>query len=238
VTDWKTGYGADKGVDIQTQAYTFMLANILEEEFIKFRRIYPRLPGEIKGWKKIEEYTVSKKDTLRYQKNILRLARQMKAVSKGEMKASTDAGNHCTYCSVAHNCPAANKSHITVEQMVSKLKVLKAGVKQLETALKEAAEKDDLIVGDEIYGFETTPSFRLPRTIKASELPKKLYDIDPKLLFENATVKVNYEIKEALEKELKVKITTSSRKTFKFKNEKELKDKDKEEKKQESTTAA
>ncbi len=235
VTDWKTGYGADKGVDIQTQAYTYMLGAIFDEEFVRFRRIYPRLPGEEKGWRKVEEYTVSRKDTERYEKRIKLLARQMKAVAEGELAPRTSPSDMCVYCDVAHSCPALKGEETSVGKMVERLKVLKAATKQIESALKKAAETEDLIIGNEVYGFTVSESWSVPRKIGAKKAGEMVYAEDPELFVANASLKISDEVAEKL-KMMGIEVTQTGRRSFKLKNEKELKEAAKAAKKAETTS--
>lgn len=235
-TDWKSGYGTDKGVDIQTQSYTFMLMNIFDEDYIMFRRIYPRVAGEAKGWRKVEEYVVGRKDAQRYERRIKFLAKQMKEVAEGALEPTTDAGDHCTYCSVAHNCPALKGAEVSVTDMVKKRKVLKAALGQVEGALKKAAEADDLIVGDEIYGFETSESWSVSRKIGLKKAAEIIFENDPELFKKIATIKLNEDAANLL-KSNDISVGISSRRSFKLKNEKELKEKAKEARKLEGTSA-
>jgi len=235
VTDWKTGYGSDKGVDIQVQAYTFALMEIFDEDFILFRRIYPRLPGEAKGWRKVEEYMVSRQDAARYERRVKLIASQMKMVAEGKLKATTNPSDRCAFCDVAHDCPAVKKEATSVAELVEKMKVYKAGLSQIEAALKKAAEKDDLIVGDEIYGFNVSQSWGVSRKVGAQKAGEMIFKADPNLFAKNASLKIDDEVAKKLN-ELGVETTISSRRLFKFKNEKELKEAAKSAKKAETTS--
>lgn len=224
VTDWKSGYGTDKGVDVQMQAYTFMLMYIFEEEYVMFRRIYPRVAGETKGWKKVEEYVVGRKDASRYERRIKMLARQMKEVAEGRLEPTTDPGDHCLHCGQAYNCPKLKNQPVGVPEMVAQLKVLNAAKQQIENALKKAAQEDDLIVGDEIYGFYVTENWSVPRKFGLNKAADLIYEADPQLFKQIASIKLNDDAASLL-REKGIDVTISSRRSFKLKNEKELKEK-------------
>lgn len=239
ITDWKTGYAADKGVDIQAQAYALMGMRNFSVENIIFRRIYPRLPGEERGTRKIEEYYFDLKDAKRYEQRINHLVSKMIRISKGELDTHCSPSDHCVYCGFAHDCPLTKDEAFTPKELVNKLKALKAGAKQVEEALKKVADiEGSFIVGDEEWGFQVGESYRLPRDIKSSQIPELLAAHNPQLLKDKAIIRVDGEIKEFLEGLGFENIKNIARKTFKWLNEKELKEAAKEEKKAQGTSGA
>lgn len=234
-TDWKSGYGADKGVDIQTQIYSWALMRVFDVEFVKFRRIYPRLPGEEKGWKKVEEYAVSQKDAARFERRIRLLAKQMSKTAEGEIEPRTQPSDRCVWCSIAHDCPATKGEAITLPEMVNKLKAHKAAVAQIEAALKKAALEGDLIAGDEVYGYVISETWSVPRKVGLKKAGEALFSADPELFAKHASIKIDDEVASKL-KEIGLDVNVQTRRSFKLKNEKELKEKSKSAKKSETTS--
>lgn len=224
VTDWKTGYGAYKGVDIQAQAYALGIMQNMDVEEVIFRRIYPRLPGEERGTKRVEEHYFNEIDAKRYAASIKHIALKMKRTVESEITPKVTASDSCVHCPVAYNCPIAKSAAFSPGELTAKLKVLKAAEKQVKEALKATVEKGgDFYVGDEHYGFTQSESYRSPKELKGDDILKILIEKAPELLY-GTRVSVNTEIKELLEEEGYEGFKNVGRSTFKWLNEKELKD--------------
>lgn len=236
-TDWKTGYGSDKGLDAQAMIYLMATMENFGVNRSRFRRIYPRLPGEERGSDKIEVYEADTRDSARFKKIVASTSRQMQAVAKGEIKASCNPSQACPSCGIAYDCPMLKLEPIGPIELVAKLKVVTAAKKQIEDLLKKASEEDDLIIGDEVWGLSLSESFRLPKTIKKEQIPQILMSSNPQLLLEKASITVDQQIKNELESQGIDGIKNVVRKTLKFKNEDELKTAKKVAKKAEKTTA-
>jgi len=240
ITDWKTGYGSNSGVDIQAKAYALgIMRNMGCEEAI-FRRIYPRLAGEERGTKKIEEYYFDISDATRYAAKIVYLAAKMKKTAEDiVITPKVTASNKCVHCPIAYRCPIASSAAFTPKELVAKQKVLKAALKQTDNALKDVVDKGgDFFVGDEHYGYVMSESFRAPKGgMKANELVAFLAKENPELLGEFAKVSVNPEIKNYLKEKGFDGYKNIQRKTFKLLNEDELKKAAKQAKKDETTQA-
>lgn len=263
ITDWKTGYGSDKGVDIQAQAYALGLMQIMGLTQVIFRRIYPRLPGEVRGVKKVEEYYFNEDDTKRYLKRIKHLAQKMGRTVSGEISPKVTASDSCVHCPVAYNCPIAKDAAFEPKELASKRKVLKAALGQVDNAMKKVADNGDFFVGDERYGYTVSEFYRsrqvrsddvatlltkdcmdflsnTSENSKSEETKSEIAIIKEKLslLLSKAKVSIDDEVKEALEAQVDgAEFKLTARKSFKFLNEKELKDAAKAEKKKQSTVA-
>lgn len=237
-TDWKTGYGSDKGVDIQAQAYGLMMIRNYGVQQSIFRRIYPRLPGEEKGVKKVEEYTFNEEDVERYEVRIKNTTSKMLKVISGEMHPSTSPGDHCVNCGYAHSCLITKSEAYTPGELVGKLRVLEAAQKQVLGALKKVADEGSFFVGDEEWGYAISESYRLPKEVKKEQIASLLALYNPQLLQDKASVTVDDEIKNFLEGMGVTGIKNQPRKTFKHLNEEELKITRKAERKAETTLAS
>lgn len=238
-TDWKTGYGADKGLDLQSQINALGLIEGMDLPFARFRRIYPRLPGEIRGTRKVEPYTFSLHDVMHYLRRIIYLAQKMVKVTKAQIEPKVTANDKCVYCPVAYRCPKLEGKGFTPKELVTRMKVIKAAENQILTALKKVAEQGDFYVGDERYGFSVSESYSLPR-----KHPEKTKDLlakhNPDLLAKKVkSLGIDEEIKTFLEEELGMTnlIKNKTRMTFKWLNEEELKKASKTARKNEHTTA-
>ncbi len=236
-TDWKTGYGADKGVDIQSQIYGLMMIRNYESDQSIFRRIYPRLPGEERGVKKVEEYRFNREDVDRFEERIKHTVSKMLKVVSGDMNPSCSPGIHCINCGYAHSCPVAKDEAFTPAQLVDKLRVIEAAKKQGETALKKVADEGNFFVGDEEWGYSISESYRLPKELKKEQIPSLLALHNPQLLQDKADIKIDDAIKTFLEGMGVEGIKNQARKTFKLLNEDELKASSKTARKSETTLA-
>ncbi len=236
ITDWKTGYGAQKGVDIQAQFYALGLMQNMGVENIIFRRIYPRLSGEIKGTKKVEEYMFNMQDAKRYIQRIKHIARKMSRTVSGEITPKITPSVSCVHCPVAYNCPKVKEAAFTPQALADKRKVLKAALGQVDGALKKIADKGDFYVGDEFYGYNMSAFYRSSE-IKSGEVASAISKKNMKLLIEKAKVTIDEDVKKELIKEGFGGFKITVKKTFAWKNEKELKEAAKAAKKKEKTIA-
>jgi len=237
ITDWKTGYGANKGVDIQAQSYTLAITQNMSIEEVMFRRIYPRLPGEERGTRRVEEYLMNIKDTGRYLERIKFLAGKMQSIVDGDIEPKVTPSDSCVHCPVAYRCPKAKQAAFSPKELAEKRKVLKAALAQVENALKKVADKGDFFVGDEHYGYKISEYYK-SKEIKSADVPAILIDKNPELAKEKAKITIDEDVKKYLESEFEDAVFKNTiRKTFSFLNEKELKDAKKAAKNAESTTA-